>query len=47
MANYTSGKDRFIPRNLKLKVGPIRDPKHIEAIRKILEEEDFRMLAFF
>jgi integrase len=47
MPNYTPGKDRFIPRNLKLKVGPIRDPKHIEAIRKILKEEDFRMLAFF
>jgi integrase len=47
MPNYTPGNDRFIPRNLKLKVGPIRDPKHIEAIRKILEEEDCRMLAFF
>jgi integrase len=47
MPNHTPGKDRFIPRNLKLKVGPIRDPKHIEAIRKILTKEDFRMLAFF
>ena len=42
MAYYAKGEDRFIPRNLKLKVGPIRDPKHIEEIRKILTWELYR-----
>ncbi len=38
MPNYTSGKDRFIPRNLKLKVEPVRDCKHIDAIRNLLRK---------